>query len=362
MDINNQPLITVAVPVYNVQRYLHKCIESILTQSYTNLQIILVNDGSQDASGRICDHYALKDARINVIHIPNSGASVARNIAIDNAKGLYLCFVDADDYLPCNSITSLYQGIVNQQSELCCGAWAKITALHTKFNSYANQIYQTSDKQSLAQYLQVEEINGPVAKLYKTSIIQEHDLHFIPGIKIGEDAIFNYQYIQKCRCVSLIGECVYYYNKLNARSVTHCFYQDFYNCSFICAEEQAKNIVSEEYPQNCYLVQHIYCVRFISAMRYISYYELPCQEAQLQYESAYQQFYGKLDLSFLEQAKESIFKQTLDVVQCCKSKKWKMITEVLEVPQKKLPSITQKFKSGLMIALAKAKLLWIFHK
>ena len=95
--MSEKPLISVVVPVYNVAKYLKKSIESIVNQTYTNLEIILVDDGSKDESGEICEDYSLKDSRIIVIHKPNGGLSDARNAGIKQAKGEYITFVDSDD-------------------------------------------------------------------------------------------------------------------------------------------------------------------------------------------------------------------------------------------------------------------------
>lgn len=93
------PLISVIVPVYNVERYLNQCIDSILAQTYKDFELILVDDGSKDKSGEICDEYVKKDSRIRVFHKKNGGVSSARNYGIDNAQGTYICFVDSDDWV-----------------------------------------------------------------------------------------------------------------------------------------------------------------------------------------------------------------------------------------------------------------------
>ena len=102
--ILDNDLISIVVPLYNVENYLKECIDSILTQSYHNLEIILVDDGSTDNSGKICDNYAKKDSRIKVIHKENGGASDARNYGIKEAKGKYIQFTDSDDFYDKNSI------------------------------------------------------------------------------------------------------------------------------------------------------------------------------------------------------------------------------------------------------------------
>ena len=102
------PLISIIVPVYKVEPYLHKCVDSILSQTYTHLEIFLVDDGSPDNCGKICDDFARKDKRIKVIHKKNGGLSDARNVAIDVAKGEYITFVDSDDFVTSDYVETLY--------------------------------------------------------------------------------------------------------------------------------------------------------------------------------------------------------------------------------------------------------------
>lgn len=103
-------LLSIIVPVYNVKSYLKKCVESIINQTYTNLQIILVDDGSTDGSQDICDEFAQRDSRIVVIHKENGGQSTARNVGMDRAKGVYIAFVDSDDWLEPN----MYEALISQ--------------------------------------------------------------------------------------------------------------------------------------------------------------------------------------------------------------------------------------------------------
>ena len=99
MTIAQQDLISVIVPVYNMEKYLHECVASLRGQSYQRLEILLIDDGSRDASGKLCDDYASIDGRIRVIHQENKGLSAARNVGLREARGAYLAFVDADDYV-----------------------------------------------------------------------------------------------------------------------------------------------------------------------------------------------------------------------------------------------------------------------
>ena len=113
-------LISVIVPIYNVEKYLERCLDSIIKQTYKNLDIILVDDGSIDNSTKICDEYVKKDSRIKVIHKENGGLSDARNVGIDNSDGKYICFIDSDDYIELDMIENLYDGIVKNNANICC--------------------------------------------------------------------------------------------------------------------------------------------------------------------------------------------------------------------------------------------------
>ena len=116
--MNEEDVITVVIPVYNVQEYVPRCIESVIKQTYKNLEIILVDDGSTDTSGYICDEYAKQDERIKVIHKKNGGLSDARNVAIDIAKGKYITFIDSDDYVEVDYIAYLYELIKRNECQI----------------------------------------------------------------------------------------------------------------------------------------------------------------------------------------------------------------------------------------------------
>lgn len=111
-------LVSVVIPVYNVENYLNDCVKSVVNQTYQNLEIILVDDGSTDSSPQMCDQYAKQDNRIKVIHQENSGVAIARNVGIKNASGSYLYFLDSDDYLVPNAIQIMYDTIEKEKSEI----------------------------------------------------------------------------------------------------------------------------------------------------------------------------------------------------------------------------------------------------
>lgn len=119
---NLMPLISVIIPVYNAERYLVRCLDSVLTQDYSNIEVILIDDGSTDGSGAICDEYAWKYTNVRVCHIPNGGASLARKKGIDIAEGKYLTFVDSDDFVTPNYVSSMFNLIVRYKTKIsACG-------------------------------------------------------------------------------------------------------------------------------------------------------------------------------------------------------------------------------------------------
>ena len=131
-----KPLITIVVPIYKVEQYLENCIQSIIKQTYTNLQIILVDDGSPDNCGKICDEYALKDKRIEVVHQSNAGVSEARNIGISKAKGEYIGFVDSDDYIDENMYEEMYELLKTREADVC------ICNMYTVVNNKAEKMHE----------------------------------------------------------------------------------------------------------------------------------------------------------------------------------------------------------------------------
>lgn len=121
--MSDSPLISVIIPVYNVEKYLHRCLDSVIEQTYKNLEVILIDDGSTDHSGEICDDYAAKDVRIHVIHQENQGVSAARNKGLDTAKGEYIAFVDSDDYILPEMYAKMLECIIENNVDFCVCQW-----------------------------------------------------------------------------------------------------------------------------------------------------------------------------------------------------------------------------------------------
>ena len=184
MERTNQPLISVIIPIYKAEKYLEKCVRGMMNQTYHNLEIILVDDGSPDKSGDICETLAKEDSRIRVIHKENGGAATARNAGLDAMTGEYIAFVDADDYMELNYIETLYEILAKHQAQvsICSfktideeGNAVTIDALHEEIDddttNHEVQIYRGND--IILQDLQGHwEHVAPWGKLYQASLFE----------------------------------------------------------------------------------------------------------------------------------------------------------------------------------------------
>ena len=148
--------LSIVVAVYNIEQYLHKCVESLLAQTYSNLEIILVDDGATDGSGTICDDYAEKDSRVHVIHKTNGGLSDARNVGIEAATGTYLAFVDGDDWVDTDMYMCLIQELERTQSDIAVCRYRQIYRDAT-FDQSTGKVFVFEGKEALRAMLQEDE-------------------------------------------------------------------------------------------------------------------------------------------------------------------------------------------------------------
>ena len=207
-------LISIIVPVYNVEQYLNMCVQSILNQTFSNIEIILVNDGSTDRSGVICDKY-LKYENVKVIHKTNTGVSDTRNCGIDIACGEYIMFVDSDDYLHPKACELLYNKIVKDKSDIVFGRYKKVNFNENQSFNQINIEDSLSQIKSIDQVVESilsfeypEGINA-VAKLFKTTVIKDN--RFMIGYPLGEDQEFIFSILANCNTVSFIDDIIYFY-------------------------------------------------------------------------------------------------------------------------------------------------------
>ena len=212
--------VSVIVPIYNVEKYLSKCIDSILVQSHHNLEIILVDDGSPDNAGKIADSYAEKDSRVKVIHKDNSGVSTARNIGIDSATGEYVCFADADDYLMEDYVEYLLELVVKNDADISLTK-DMYTTFHPK-QVDGDYIKIRTPEEATVDILTYNLPIGVYCKMFKRSFLG-NNIRFIPNIYIGEGFNFNTMAFQRANKVVEGNRRIYFYRRDNPTSATTMF-------------------------------------------------------------------------------------------------------------------------------------------
>lgn len=211
------PEISVIVPVYRVEPYLRRCVDSILSQTFTDFELILVDDGSPDNCGAICDEYALKDSRVRVIHKQNGGLSDARNAGIDIAQGNYLTFVDSDDWVHKSYLIALYNAIISTGCIISVCSFINV-------NDYIddnNVIFNSSICDGLSLYNRNRTIATiACGKLYAQSLFSRHRY---PVGKIHEDEFVTYKLLYESGNIAYINASLYYYFQ-NDSGITHQAY------------------------------------------------------------------------------------------------------------------------------------------
>lgn len=208
--MDGQPLISVIIPVYKAEKYLPACLDSVLGQTYRNLEVILVDDGSPDNSGAVCDAYAAKDARVRVIHQKNGGPSAARNAGLDAAKGVYIGFADADDYIDPDMYRSLYERLRVAGADIVQCRHRDTLEDGSLLSVTPNVEDGVLDRESALKGL----FSGPVQfvnwdKLYRRELFGE--LRFDARFPICEDMFLNYQLLKKSGRVALMRDAYYTY-------------------------------------------------------------------------------------------------------------------------------------------------------
>ncbi len=223
MNMSTGPLISVIVPIYNVEPYLEKCINSILNQTYRNLEIILVDDGSPDNCGAICDAYLSSDQRIRVIHKQNGGLSDARNAGIDMASGEFIAFVDSDDTIMPEMMEKLYERIVIDRSDMALCGGKRVNQDGELLSECFLPDNVLTGFDALRQSYKNNGVLYTMAcnKLIKRQLFQ--NIRFPIG-KYNEDEFTLYRVIDRCRQISILSETLYvYYQRSNSIMGTYSF-------------------------------------------------------------------------------------------------------------------------------------------
>lgn len=215
------PLVSIIIPAYNVERYIEHCIVSILKQSYTNIEILVVNDGSSDNTPNIVHKLALVDCRIKLIDQKNSGVSAARNAGIRASKGEYIVFVDGDDYLAVDYVEYMLKLIKATKGELCLSLNCFTKAGERQIKHETIEVLDPIKATALLLSPRIKV--GCWNKIYKRSVLVEHSLEFLTTLFYGEGLCFFTTYAQYCKIIGVGNRKVYYYRKNNDESATTKF-------------------------------------------------------------------------------------------------------------------------------------------
>lgn len=236
-------VVSVVLPIYNVEKYLNRCVKSVINQSYKNLEVILVDDGSPDNCPTLCDEWAKKDNRIKVVHKKNAGLGYARNTGIENATGEYICFFDSDDYIALDTIEKAYNLATQEKSDMVVfgfcnvkpnGATGKAVIPHTEKITFSGKEVQDVFLADLIgpdveKGKQTDLWMSAWACLYSLEMIEKASWRFVSEREIISEDIYSllglYKYVSR---VSVLPEALYFYCE-NAGSLTHTYKQDRYN-------------------------------------------------------------------------------------------------------------------------------------
>ena len=218
-----QPLVSIIVPVYNLAPYLERCLRSLREQTWRNIEVWLVDDGSTDNSLAICQAAEAADSRFHVIHQANAGVSQARNAALERAAGKYLQFADGDDYLPSDSTETLVHSAEATGADLVIAHFRRVAGEHQARRGHIRE-QRIMTRQEFAEEMMKAPSNFYYGvlwnKLYRRRIVEQHHLRFEKDIHWCEDFLFNLEYIKYARLISAVPKPVYYYVKRENSLVT----------------------------------------------------------------------------------------------------------------------------------------------
>lgn len=239
-----KPLVSVIVPVYNTELFIERTIQSLLEQTYSNIEIILVDDGSTDSSGEICDSFARNHERIKVYHNVNNGVSYTRNYGLHVAHGEYVHFVDSDDKLPNDFVEKMLHNMISNDSDVVFCGLARVFEYQEFLIRLEDRTYSIDDY--FVQLYKGDRFTttSSCIGMYKMQIIRDYGIRFPEELRCGEDAVFVIDYMKHAKKISSIKDTVYYYMYDNEKSATKCIFYDHYQLEQK-RYDKIKNIVTE---------------------------------------------------------------------------------------------------------------------
>ncbi|MGV4462934.1 glycosyltransferase family 2 protein [Ornithobacterium rhinotracheale] len=263
-------MVSIIIPIYNAERYLKKCLDSVLAQSYQDFEVILVNDGSSDNSEQILEDYCKEYEQLKVFSQKNSGVSEARNLGIRKAKGEYIVFIDSDDYVLPNYIECLVKDMEQNPCDLIIHGFDKISLSN---NENLGAIFPSDTAQRILLKSPIDVLENdnsifleqgyPVSKLFKRNIIVENNILFPKGISIYEDTIFLLQYLYHCQEVYLnhIANYIYVIRSNSASNTSRSFKQTFESLDIMTKTIQNYFLKKIEFSQ---FLKYNKCIRLLA--------------------------------------------------------------------------------------------------
>lgn len=243
-NVKNE-IISIVVPVYNVEKYLPECIDSLISQTYSNIEIILVNDGSTDNSGEICDNYSKIDNRIKVIHKENGGLSDARNEGLKNISGKLIMFIDSDDYIDRNLVETLYKNLIKEQADISISAYSILLKNKTKDICTPNTYLTLNNKESIDYMYRLKYYSPMInSKLFKVELF---DNIYFPVGKLCEDQYTLYKLLYKTKKVVFDSNAKYYYRQRKSSIINSDIYKTN-DC--IESTKQIMNFVEDKFNED----------------------------------------------------------------------------------------------------------------
>ncbi len=228
------PDISFIVPIYNAKSYLHECVTSLIGQTHNEIEVLLVDDGSNDGSGDICDQFNKIDSRVRVFHINNSGVSVARNLGIEKSFGRWISFVDADDFLDPNFAKDMLLAAENSNSDIIVSNYILYTE-NKSIEQYFFPRCKQFEGDDIYKYLIIDSVLGsktktnigvPWGKLYRRDFVTGGGISFKPGLKRMQDALFNVYAFNSADSVYFLDKCLYHYRQWK-NSAVHRYTPEF---------------------------------------------------------------------------------------------------------------------------------------
>lgn len=217
-------MISVIIPVYNVEKYLDQCVASVVAQTYTDFELLLIDDGSTDGSAQLCDQWQERDARIRVVHQPNQGVSAARNRGLDLAQGEWVAFIDSDDWVDSDYLTLMANAMAATHADLAVGGLTQHHANGCNVDYIPNEQgafpLDASNADRFTDLNQKFLLYGPCIKLYNLTLLNRHGVRFPQGVSFGEDLTFNFRYLEHVGTIARVQRSTYHYRILGGGTLS----------------------------------------------------------------------------------------------------------------------------------------------